>query len=225
MSNKATLRTQAATASRGQAHRASSSHRHLVRPQTLRTGRRGLSLGPRCGQHRKTWARVPGCAVQERPGVGPVLRARDWGRGALRDGLHFRWRRPWPGGPQGERVGCVRPEQQEPLPWPQRKEKGAPIWQSVGSSNRAKREHRSWPGSALPPGQHLQHPTPFASQGMDSRGNGQRREITVEFIGCDSIRREHRQRPRHAGGGAGVGTDGERTSTSTLSSALGRPTR
>lgn len=133
--------------------------------------------------------------------------------------------RPWPGGPQGERVGCVRPERQEPLPWPQRKEKGAPIWQGMGSSNRAQREHRSWPGSALPPGQHLQHPTPFASQGMDSRGNGQRREITVEFIGCDSIRREHRQRPRHAGGGAGVGTDGQRTSTSTLGSALGRPTR
>ena len=34
----------------------------------------------------------------------------------------------------------------------------------------------------------------------------------------DSIRREHRQRPRHAGGGAGVGTDGQRTSTSILSS-------
>ena len=46
VSNKATLGTQAATASRGQAHRASSSHRHLDRPQTPRTGRRGLSLGP-----------------------------------------------------------------------------------------------------------------------------------------------------------------------------------
>lgn len=68
--------------------------------------------------------------------------------------------RPWPGGPQGERVGCVRPERQEPLPWPQRKENGAPIWQGMGSSNRAQRGHRSWPGSALPPGQHLQHPPP-----------------------------------------------------------------
>lgn len=54
------------------------------------------------------------------------------------------------------------------------KGKGAPIWQGTGSSSRVQREHGSWPGSALLPG-----PRPIASQGMDSRGNGQRREITV----------------------------------------------
>lgn len=101
------------------------------------------------------------------------------------------------------------------------KGKGAPVWQGMGSSSRAQREPGSWPGSALPPG-HRPHRLP--GNGLQ-RQNGQRREITVEFIGCDSIRREHRQRPRHAGGGAGVGTDGRRAPASVLSSARGRPAR
>lgn len=42
--------------------------------------------------------------------LGPrprVCGAGGLGLGALRDGLHFGWRRPWPGGPQGEGAGCV----------------------------------------------------------------------------------------------------------------------
>lgn len=48
-----------------------------------------------------------------------------------------------------------------------------------------------------------------------------RYEITVLFIGCDSIRREHTRRPRHAGGGAGARTD--RRTTSKVYAKLGCP--
>ncbi|KAF6131245.1 hypothetical protein HJG60_008105 [Phyllostomus discolor] len=46
-------------------------------------------------------------------------------------------------------------------------------------------------------------------------------EITELFIGCDSIRREHTRRPRHAGGGAGARTD--RRTTSKIYAKLGCP--
>lgn len=120
------------------------------------------------------WAQ--GVASTEIPGPAAqgVRCRRGLGWGPLRDGLHFRWRRPWPGGPQGERVGCVCPGQQEPLPWPRRKEKVLPSGRARGQAAESKGSTAA--GRALPS---CQDPAPIASQGMDSRGNGQRREITV----------------------------------------------
>ena len=144
--------------------RASSSRRHLVRPQPLQTGRRGLSLGPRCGQHGDTWARSPGCAVQERPGVGATE-----GRAAFQVETTLAGRTS---GRKGRM--CVCPGQQEPLPWPRRKEKVLPSGRARGQAAESKGSTAA--GRALPS---CQDPAPIASQGMDSRGNGQRREITV----------------------------------------------
>ena len=127
--------------SRGQAHRASSSRRHLVRPQPLQTGRRGLSLAPRCGQHGDTWARGLGCAVQERPGVGATE-----GRAAFQVEMTLAGRTS---GRKGRM--CASGVAGAPA-LASAKGKGAPIWQGTGSSSRIQREHRSWPGSALLPG-------------------------------------------------------------------------
>lgn len=132
-----------------------------ARPLPLRTGRRGLSLGPRCGQHGETWDPRPRCAVQEA-----------WGWGTGGTGCISGGGAPWPGGPQGEggRM-CV---------WGSRSSAPASAKEWCSLSGRAWGSSRASKGAcavgrALPPAR----TPPYRPPRERTQANGQRRKKSL----------------------------------------------